>query len=37
MMACYGCPPGGGCREYVPDAGGDASGDATDVDGGAHN
>jgi hypothetical protein len=36
MMACYGCPPSE-CREYVPDGGGDATGDATGVDGGAQD
>jgi hypothetical protein len=36
MMACYGCPPSN-CREDVPDAGGDTSGDATGADGGTQN
>jgi hypothetical protein len=33
LMACYGCPEGGGCRADF-DAGRDTTGDATGPDGG---
>jgi hypothetical protein len=36
MMACYGCPAGGGCYDLdPPDAGGDTTGDTGNADGGA--
>jgi len=34
MMACYGCPEGGGCRGDFDAGNGDTNGDTTSADGG---